>query len=176
MPIRILCGRLNEEIMFKKKQQQKKHKQHKLPKESSGKSVCGTFLPIFRNSSIDHIIRYAWSGFFSPYFYLLPWSISFFTFKPPLLCSLSLSASRFLHTFSRQGRPRCLLNWKPELAAAASPSQRNTKIKLKKNISACSLTFRSSPSFISSHQIGDWSDSRTRKHAQMCGDHRAAFS
>lgn len=54
------------------------------------------------------------------YFYSSPLSLS--------LCSLSLSASRFLHRFSRQGRPRCLLNWKPALAAAASPSQRNTEI------------------------------------------------
>lgn len=71
------------------------------------------------------------------------------TFRLVLLCSLSFSAPLLLHAFSRQGRsgtPRCLLNWKPALAAAASPSQRHRQ---EVKMSACSLTFRFPPSFSS---------------------------
>lgn len=100
----------------------KKKKLHKLPKEKSK-----YFHSFFRNSLIDDII-----GCLKPFlFFTFLHSSQKCFYSPPLslsLCSLSLSAFRFLHRFSRHGRPRCLLNWKPALAAAASPSQRNTEI------------------------------------------------
>lgn len=127
----VVSGQLNEEIMVLKKTPQVTEIGC-LPQECSGKSVCGTFLHI----SLIPLSIILWdmpeaAPFLSVFTFLSTAFLSF-TFRPALICSLSLPASLFSHTFSKQGRsgtPRCLLNWKPALAAAASPSPRNTDRK-----------------------------------------------
>lgn len=85
----------------------------------------------FPNSSADYKIRYAESYFVSLFFNLSFWHIISFAFRPALLCSLSLPPLSFCTHLAVWGTPRCLLNWNPALAPAASQSRSNTEKKYK---------------------------------------------
>lgn len=64
------------------------------------------------------------------------------------------------------------------LAAAPKKDKQKGGKKLRRQFKLVRLLTPSNPpapSFITFLKIGDWSDSRTHKHAEMCGDHEAAF-